>query len=212
MYAIDLPGHGRSGGQSKSTLSGYAEVLLDWMRRRELPPAVIMGHSMGGAIGLTMALRAQPQVAGLVFVGSSARLRVAPTILDLSSQVATFPQAVDFVIGAAFSPKTDSRLIDLAKKRMLESGHVVFHNDFQACDNFDLRQRLDEIKVPALVITGEDDQLTPIKLGEELAEGLPAGGFLTIPAAGHMAMLEQPEALLAAVKTYYRQTFPASHT
>lgn len=207
VYAIDLPGHGRSGGQSESTLSGYAERLLDWIRRQELPPLVLMGHSMGGAIGLTMALRSPQRVAGLAFVGSSARLRVAPTILELSSEMKTFPQAVDFVIRAAFSPAADQRLVALTKERMRESGHGVFHNDFQACDHFDVRQRLHEIKKPAIVLTGEDDQLTPAKLGKELAEGLPAGRFVSIPAAGHMAMLEQPAKVQAAVEAFYTDHF-----
>ena len=193
--------------QSESTLSGYAERVLDWLREMELPPVVLMGHSMGGAIALTVALRSVRQLAGLVLVGSSARLRVAPPILELSSARKTFPEAVEHVIGSAFSPEASERLIELARERMLEAGHVAFHNDFQACDNFDVRPRLKEIALPALVISGEDDQLTPPKLGMELAEGLPAARYHPISAAGHMVMLEKPSAVQRELERFYVDHF-----
>jgi pimeloyl-ACP methyl ester carboxylesterase len=209
VYALDLPGHGQSGGASESTLSGYAEQILDWLRELALPAAVLMGHSMGGAIALTIALRAPRRLAGMVLAGSSARLRVAPAILRDSAQRGSFPQAVDRVIGAAFSSNTSDRLVELARERMLESGHLAFHNDFQACDHFDVRARLEEIDLPALVISGEEDQLTPPKLGRELAEGLPGGTFQSVPAAGHMVMLEQPEVVLQALAAFYLDHFSA---
>lgn len=206
-YSLDLVGHGESSGQSQSTLSGYAERLLDWLREMELPPVVLMGHSMGGAISLTMALRSPRQLAGLVLVSSSARLRVAAPILNLSSSRETFEEAVDLVIEAAFSPQTSTRLITLARDRMLEAGHVAFHNDFKACDNFDVRTRLKEIPLPALVISGQDDQLTPPKLGQELADGLSTARFEMVPAAGHMVMLEQPAIVQKAVESFYLEQF-----
>lgn len=193
VYALDLPGHGESGGRPDSTISGYAESTLDWMRSAGVEPAVLVGHSMGVAIALTIALRVPRAVAGLALVGASARLRVAPEILADSASQSRFPRAVDRVTDAGFSPKTPRSLVELARQRMLEAGHEAFHNDFQACDHFDVRPRLPEIRVPAIVIQGEEDQLTPLSLARELADGLPSGELVSIPEAGHMVMLEKPE-------------------
>ena len=165
---------------------------------------------MGGAIALTMALRASRQLAGLALIGSSARLRVAPMILQNSAGRSTFPQAVDQVIGSAFSPKTEDKLVQLARRRMLEAGHRTFHNDFKACDHFDIRTRLQEIDIPAVVITGEDDRLAPPHLGQELAEGLPQASFHAVKAAGHMVMLERPNQVLNLIHAFYQRNFNAA--
>ncbi|MFP3853858.1 MAG: alpha/beta hydrolase [Anaerolineales bacterium] len=207
VYAVDLPGHGDSGGHSEATLSSYAEQMMDWMREMKLPLSVVAGHSMGGAIALTMALRSTRQLAGLALIGSSARLRVAPTILQNSAERSTFAQAVDQVIEAAFSPEAERGLVRLARQRMLEAGHRTFHNDFQACDHFDIRSRLQEIDIPAIVITGEHDRLTPPHLGQELAEGLPEASFHEVEAAGHMVMLERPHQVLDLIKVFYQTHF-----
>jgi pimeloyl-ACP methyl ester carboxylesterase len=207
VYALDLPGHGDSAGRPAATISGYAESTLDWMRSVGIGQAVLVGHSMGSAIALTIALRVPRTVAGLALVGASARLRVAPEILTDSASQARFPRAVDRVTDWAFSPKAPPPLVELARRRMLESGHDAFHSDFQACDHFDVRQQLAEIKVPALVIQGEDDQLTPLFLARELAEGLPAGQLVSLPDAGHMVMLEKPEQVAELLSRFMREHF-----
>ncbi|MGA9531177.1 MAG: alpha/beta fold hydrolase, partial [Anaerolineales bacterium] len=207
VYALDLPGHGQSGGRPDSTISGYAESTLDWMRSASVEPAVLVGHSMGSAIALMMALRVPRAVAGLALVGASARLRVAPEILSDSASHDEFPQAVDRVTDAAFSPKTPKALVEQARQRTLEAGHEAFHLDFQACDHFDVRQQLGEIKVPAIVIQGEDDQLTPLFLARELAEGLPDGELVSLPDAGHMVMLEKPGQVAELLLGFLREHF-----
>lgn len=208
MYALDLPGHGQAGGRPDSTISGYAESVLDWMRSEGIEPAVLVGHSMGAAIALVAALRVPRAVAGLVLLGASARLRVAPEILADSASPADFPRAVDTVTDWGFSPSAPEALVKLARQRTLEAGHEAFHLDFQACDDFDVRQRLPEIKVPAIVIQGEDDRLTPLFLARELVEGLPDGALVSLADAGHMVMLEKPDQVAELLDEFMNDHFP----
>ncbi|MDX1599908.1 MAG: alpha/beta fold hydrolase, partial [Anaerolineales bacterium] len=135
-YALDLPAHGASGGRPESTISGYTERVMDWMRALELERAVVVGHSMGGAIALTMALRIPRVVAGAVLVGTSAQFEVGPKILHLSAKRATFPEAVERVVSAAFSRSAQGGLVEQARQRMLETEPDVFHADFRACAGF----------------------------------------------------------------------------
>lgn len=199
VLTLDLPAHGQSGGHPEATVSGYAERVTDWMRALELDEAVLVGHSMGGAIALTIALRLPRKVAGLVLVGTSARLKVDPSLLQLSANRATFPQAVDRVVAAAFSPSTPPQFVEQARARMLETEAEVFHADFTACDRFDLSRRLGEIEVPATVVYGVDDRLTPPPYCRKLAQSLPAGSSVEVAAAGHMVMLERPMEVAAPV-------------
>ena len=63
----------------------------------------------------------------------------------------------------------------------------------------DNRELLKEIRVPALVLCGREDQVTPVALSEEMAELLPDAELVIVETAGHMTTLEQPEAVIAAV-------------
>jgi pimeloyl-ACP methyl ester carboxylesterase len=202
VLAIDLPGHGESPGPDKHSIEAYAGWLLDWLESEGLDRVVPAGHSMGGAIALTMALQAPARLAGLVLVSSGARLRVAPPILDASAQPDTFLGAVDTITEWSFSPSAPSRLIELARKRMLEVDPTVLHDDFLACNAFDVMARLGSIGTPTLILCGTQDRLTPLKYSEFLAREIPNSTLQTIPEAGHMVMLEKPHAVASALQKF----------
>jgi len=202
VYGLDLPGHGHSPGEGERTIDRYVEHVCNWMEAVGLERAVLVGHSMGGAIALTMALDLPSRVEGLVLVATGGRLRVQPAILELTANTETFNLVLDQVITFYFSPQTLARLVKLARTRMAETRPRVLHRDFQACDRFDVLDRLGEIKVPAQVICGVDDRLTPLKSSRFLAEAIPGSRLVTIDGAGHMVMLEQPEEVAGAVKSF----------
>ena len=82
VFALDLPGHGKSGGRGQQSISTYAEVVLEWLESVGIHSAVFVGHSMGGAIAMTLALDHPEHVLGLGLVSAGARLRVAPAFLE----------------------------------------------------------------------------------------------------------------------------------
>jgi pimeloyl-ACP methyl ester carboxylesterase len=73
-----------------------------------------------------------------------------------------------------------------------------------ACDQFDVKTRLDAIRVPALVICGTDDQLTPRRYSEDLAGHIPAAALQTIDGAGHLVMLEQPRRVAGLLSVFLK--------
>lgn len=205
VFALDLPGHGRSEGPGEQHIAAYAQAVCDWMDAVGVRRAVFMGHSMGGAIAQTLALEASERVLGLVLVGTGARLRVAPAILEGTASEATFPQAVQTIVDWAFSPSTDARMVDIAARRWAEVRPSVLHGDFLACDRFDVIPRLKDIMAPTLVVCGEDDRLTPLRYAQFLAEHIPHARLVTVPRAGHMVMLEQPQAVAQAVEAFLEE-------
>ena len=68
VYAIDLPGHGRSPGPACSTVDQYAEVVAAFITELDLAEVVLVGHSMGGAVALTIARQQPGAVMGLVLI------------------------------------------------------------------------------------------------------------------------------------------------
>ena len=201
-YALDLPGHGKSGGRGMQSISAYAQSIIDWLAAVDLPGAVFVGHSMGSAIALALALDYPDQVLGLGLVGAGARLRVHPDILQNTASETTYQKAIDTIIGCAFSSSADSRLVELATRRMAETRPSVLHGDYLACDTFDVMERVANISQPSLVICGEDDQLTPVRYAQFLADRIPSAHLEVIPGAGHMVMLEQPAAVAAALLAF----------
>jgi pimeloyl-ACP methyl ester carboxylesterase len=202
VYALDLPGHGKSEGRGYQTIEDYCQSILRWMQSLNLAQAIFSGHSMGGAISHWMEVHHPEHVIALGLVGTGARLRVAPAILENTAAPTTFPAAVDTVIQWAFSPHTDPHLVDLAAKQMGKTRPAVMHGDFLACNEFDVMPDLSKIRVPALVIVGQDDKLTPVRYAQHLAAQLPRAELKIIPEAGHMVMLEQPRAVASALAEF----------
>lgn len=202
IYAIDLPGHGKSGGVGSQSIDEYARNVVNFLDELKISTAVIVGHSMGSAIALKLALDFPKRVIGLGLVGSGARLRVAREILDGASSAAAFPAVVKLVNDMAFGSSVSPRLKELAAQRMAEIRPSVLYGDFVACDGFDVMSRLSEISAPTLILCGAKDALTPVKYSEYLRGHIAGARLVTFPGAGHMVMLEQPEPFAKALSDF----------
>lgn len=200
VYALDLPGHGRSDGPGCDTIAAYVTALVGFLDATGTERAVLAGHSMGGAISQMAALTHPGRVAGLVLVGTGARLRVAPAILDGILQ--DFDGAIDLVTRFAWAKEAPQELTRRGREMMAQTAPEVIHGDFVACDAFDVMQRLNEIDAPTLVITGTADLLTPHKYGAFLADHIPNARLVTVEAGGHMMALEQPVPVARAVAEF----------
>jgi pimeloyl-ACP methyl ester carboxylesterase len=201
-FGIDLPGHGKSAGDGESSVIDYVGHIVHWMDALEIPHAIWCGHSMGGAIAMTAALEFPSRVSGLILVGTGARLRVSPDILKITADPDRYPEAAELISEWAFSPSASTRLKELGRARYGNGRPEVMHNDFAACDRFDIMDRVGELNSPALIICGEDDQLTPVKYSRYLADHIPDAQIKLIPGAGHMVMLEKPGEVEAEIRGF----------
>ena len=195
VFALDLPGHGKSGGRGLQSIQGYAKAVVEWLQAVGFSRAVFVGHSMGGAIALILALDHPQHVSELALVSTGARLRVHPAILDNAASESTYLTAIQTIIEWAFSPQAPPRMVELAARRMAETRASVLYGDFLACNNFDVCERLAEIRHPTLVVCGAEDRMTPLRYSQYLAEHMPNARLEIIPNAGHMVILEQPQAV-----------------
>lgn len=202
LFAPDLPGHGRSDGVGCQSIEDYAAAVLRFLEAVGLNAAVLVGHSMGGAIALSLAIHHPKRVLGLGLVASGARLRVAPVILQNASNPSTHAEAVSLIVASAFSQQAPARLKELAARRMGETRPTVLYGDFLACDAFNVMDRLSQIAAPTLVICGSEDKMTPLKFSEFLRDHIPGAHLEVVPNAGHMVMLEQPQAVANALAAF----------
>jgi len=199
-YALDLPGHRQSEGQGRTSISAYADFVATFLETLDLEQVTLVGHSMGGATALDFALRYPEGLAGLVLVGSGARLRVAPAILNGIHR--DFQAAVRLICDYGFSLDAPEQLKREGRRQMGQTHPEVLYGDFAACDAFDVMDRLGEIGCPTLAICGTADRLTPPKYSTYLRDNIPAAQLVLIEGAGHMVMLEQPEAVSRAIADF----------
>ncbi|OGO17389.1 MAG: hypothetical protein A2Z14_04245 [Chloroflexi bacterium RBG_16_48_8] len=204
VYSLDLPGHAQSAGDPEKSIERYAQRLIAWLDCLELETVVLVGHSMGGAISLTVSIEAPHRIKGLVLVASGAKLRVHPQILALTDNETSYQQAVEWITQWAFSDQAEARMVELAQKRMAEVPPEVVHADFLACDHFDIMERLSEISVPTLVLCGIEDQLTPVSYSQYLVDHIPQARLVVIEGAGHMVMLEKPVEVVRQIQGFIR--------
>jgi len=186
--AVDLPGHGESEGNACNEIDDYSSFIYDFAERVLGAPFYLAGHSMGGAIALRFATRFPEMLKGLILIGTGARLRVAPAILNAFAAGQTFTEFVHL----AYCSNAEAELLNQAKQEMANTDPEIYYNDFLACDRFDIMDRLQAIKAPALVVGAAEDRLTPPKYSTFLADNISNARLHIIARAGHMMMLENP--------------------
>jgi len=211
LVLLDLPGHGDSEPLDGSiSVSRFSRIIAKLMHRLKLRSVVPVGHSLGGAIAIQLALDYPQLLSGLVLIGTGAKLGVLPAILEgLRTQ---YKAGIELTIGQlGFAPHADPKLVEWSKAECLYCDPSIGYADFVACNEFDVRNRIHEIKVPTLVLFGEEDQLTPIKWAHFLADKIPKAKLTIIQQAGHMVMLEQPENVNAAISSFLKDLSENTH-
>ncbi len=200
VYALDLPGHGRSAGPGRSTIDDYGQVIHAFAEALALPPFVLAGHSMGGAIALAFALQDAERLAGLVLVGTGARLRVNGALLNglRHDFDATTAQLIDWM----YHPDFDAKLRQQALDQLRANDPQTLYDDFVACNAFDVRTQVTSLTLPTLIICGVADKMTPVAGSEALHQGIVGSQLQLVAEAGHMVMVEQPAVLTASLQAF----------
>lgn len=202
VYTLDLPGHGNSEGAGRQSMQDYADDVWQFIVENQIQKPILVGHSMGGAIVLTLGLQHAEQLTGLALLGTGAKLRVSPLILEKAKDSNTFSEAVQLVNEYSFNPDAPKDLMRLSTEAMLKLNPQTLLGDFLACNSFDATENLNAIQIPTLILCGTLDVMTPPKFSKSLAEQIPQSQLHLLEKTGHMLMLEQPDAVANLLKKF----------
>jgi pimeloyl-ACP methyl ester carboxylesterase len=216
VLAIDLPGHGRSGGKAPTTVQSAAESVVALLDAAGVSKAVLMGHSFGSLIALHASAKHPTRVSQLAMVGTAYPMRVSPALLESSlnapekaiHMVNVFSHSTLAPPPSALGPGT--WLLGGSKalmRRVLASNphENIFNIGFKACDQYD-QGEVDIAKVtcPTLFLLGQKDQMTPVKAAQSLIQ-LTKNGQVAYVNAGHQLMVEAPEETLKAMMAFCKK-------
>jgi pimeloyl-ACP methyl ester carboxylesterase len=202
VVLVDLPGHGESSGIGCDSVEEYTDAVHEMIREHNLGRCYIAGHSLGGAIAISLSLAYPDMLKGVILIGTGARLRVLPQILE--GIINDKENTVRNISELAFSRKTPSALKGQAIYETMKCKVEVIYKDFCACNRFDVMDTVNSICVPVLIICGTDDALTSPKYSLYLHEAINGSRLALIDDAGHMVMMEKPMEVNRAIEEFVK--------
>jgi pimeloyl-ACP methyl ester carboxylesterase len=210
VLAVDLPGHGRSGGAALASVEAMADWLNALLDAAGVTKAVLIGHSMGSLIAIEAAARRAARVSGVALVGTAYPMKVSPLLLETSRE--REPVAIDMVniwshssIAQKPSAPGPGFYVQGGSRRLMQritqrNPDHVFFTDFSACNNYaNGEQAANSLACPALFLLGRKDMMTPPKAAAALSAALPGAKTMVLDGSGHALMAEQPDQVLEAL-------------
>ena len=205
VLAMDCRGHGRSSSHGGVTLEDIAADLRALMALLKLESADVIGISMGGPVAAWLYALEPKRVRSMVLADTFARIPEAPSrFAAVADKLATTPMA-EFgkeyaaqTLLAATAPGRHQDLADsiagMSAQAYLETARSIFSQD--------IREVLAGVKVPVLVVVGDQDQRAPVAMSRDIAGLVPGAAMEIIPDAGHLANIDNPAAFHDAVDRF----------
>jgi pimeloyl-ACP methyl ester carboxylesterase len=209
----DLPGRGDTPSPSDGRIEDYAD-FLEAILEALGSPAGLAGFSMGGYAALSLARRKPERLAALALVDTRAQPDDEAGKAKRDEAIAGVRSGgvgpiADGMVGKLLSPASlaNRDLVERVRRIILRQKPETVEADLAAMrDRPDARPWLAEIAVPTLVVVGAEDALTPPADAEAMASAIPGARLATIPGAGHLAPMERPGAVAAALSDFFGAT------
>ncbi len=224
VYAIDFFGFGASGGGGDYSVANFIQLVQEFMERMGIVKAPIVGHSMGGTVALSAALRFPDRIVKVVAVGAPIQGSSLSPLLRLAAYPAW--QGVAAERPYLFKPVQNSLRVflrgyshllakDGAALGSMLSADVgklsapAFLESIGTLRQTDLRPRLNELKMPVLGIYGMHDRIVDPGQAKVLAQFMPSSKVLSFEGSGHFPMLDEPDRFHEAVRGFLNGATPA---
>ena len=193
-FAPNLPGH--LSGQPCPDVARYAEWLRGWLWAKGAQgDLVLCGFTLGACIALQYGLDYPEEVKGLVLMTVAMKPKERlPGTLEMRLDAAKSPEGLERWLEAMrhvmmfIEPELRERLIECHRK----VGPISQYNDLLTIDRFDVRERIESLKPPLLLIRGVDDPMEPPDYEQEIHQAVPGSKYLKLSQAGHFPMAEKP--------------------
>jgi pimeloyl-ACP methyl ester carboxylesterase len=211
VIAWDAPGYGRSDDPPTGCgLDYFADQAVGLLDHLKLSHAAVLGVSLGGVIAQLVYHRHPSRVGSLILVDTtpgggaapeperSERVRQRLVAIESLGPRGMAEQRAPQLVSELAPPSLVAELTDI----MAEARPAGYSTAAIALGATDLTSKLADIRVPTLVIHGEQDKVVPLATARQLAASIPTAALVILPNAGHVSNQEQPEAFNAAIRNF----------
>lgn len=210
VLAVDLPGHGKSGGEALTSIDDVGAWLVRLIEATGASSASLVGHSMGALASLAAGAVGGERVAALALLGIGAEMPVHPDLLAAtkSNDPAAQSLAADLIVAWGFGKPAHFGLNRAPGMWMQGGGRSLLARgpddvlgiDMAACDAYKAApEAAGKVTCPTLFVCGNRDQMTPPRAAAPLAGAISGSQTVVIDGAGHMMMVEKPDETLDAL-------------
>ncbi len=227
VHLVDLMGFGQAGTPTGGDYSPMAQArhLVEFLRRFRDTPPVVIGHSLGAGVAVAASLRLLDEggaslPAGLVLVSGTVLPQRLPRFMRLAripglgelfllatpprfalrkgiQSIVHDPDSVDLEQVETYRKPLRSRR---RRRAIIRAARQV---SMSAAER--LSHRLGDLRLPILLVWGEEDRVVPVEMGRKLQEALPDARLVTLPEVGHLPPEEAPRASLEPVLEFLRR-------
>lgn len=193
--ALDMPNFGRSEALEVDDIDVYADHVAAFIKALGLEQPVVVGHSLGGAVVMSMAARNTDLARAIVLTDSAspAGLKTPEAHYPYIEMYRTNRDLMRKALASVAPTLQDQALLDaLADDAMMMAGHA-FSGNARALERFDYRDRAGAFKGPALVIWGRKDIIITEQMARDTAAAYAGGRLEILDGVGHSVMVEAPE-------------------
>jgi pimeloyl-ACP methyl ester carboxylesterase/putative sterol carrier protein len=229
VIAVDLPGHGESTKRRGDyTPAHFGAVVRQALDELGVERVALIGNSMGGRIALEVSATVPDRVAALVLMGPALAGLPFPYIAKFLHVIPTEIGAVPLPMRRRMVARTIRSLFAVPERlpdNAYEGGADEFIRVYRSGRArtallSSVRglvrdrpgafwERVRENRAPTLVLWGEDDRLVPVRLGQRLAEEMPACRLEVLPGVGHVPQFEVPEVTADMVRDFLSEVIPS---
>ena len=204
----DLPGHGGSAAGligAGATVGDLASLVLTLADTLGIGRFAYAGVSLGGAVGLHLAVHHPDRLSSLAVICSSAHFNGAGPWRERAARVRR-----EGLGGLADGADARWFTAGFTVPQLIRDHREADPEGYAACCDalaaFDLRDRLAEVSVPTLLIAGREDPATPPEHLREIADAVPDATLVELPGASHLAPAQRPGAVLTALRAHFDGT------
>jgi pimeloyl-ACP methyl ester carboxylesterase len=206
LAALDLPGHGESDPAPRVSVEDYAGAVGDFLAALASGPALVVGHSLGGAIAIALAARRPELVRGLVLIATCVKL---PLVDSLGERLVAYLPAplrrlvfFSMVQKVLFGPESPADAVAVTMQELRACRPETIQGDVRVARAMDLTESASRLDVPTLVLTGSRDRLTTPALAARLSTLIRGSRLRIMEGAGHMLPLEAPRWVNREIATF----------
>jgi len=207
--AVDLPGHGRSGGEPLPSVEAIADFIVALQDAAKVDRATLVGHSMGSLAVLEAAARHPGRVERIALLGPAAPMTVSDELQDAADHDVHLAHAL--ITGWSHSAARQLGgnavpglwMTGVAMRLLERARPGVLSTDLRACAAYaNALPAAAALRCPVLAIIGARDIMTPPRGAAALLAALTGVEVVTLPRSGHSLMAEEPDAVLDALRAF----------